>query len=41
LKALQKVMSALKKPNFVKFLRGAKTVRDIEEIFREVEEVAV
>jgi len=34
-------MSALKKPNFVKFLRGAKTVRDIEEIFREVEEVAV
>ncbi|MBI3855715.1 MAG: PTS sugar transporter subunit IIA [Planctomycetes bacterium] len=41
LKALQKVMSALKKPNFVKFLRGAKTTRDIEEIFREAEEVAV
>jgi PTS system nitrogen regulatory IIA component len=41
LKALQKVMSALKRPNFVKFLKGAKTVRDIEEIFREVEEVAV
>jgi mannitol/fructose-specific phosphotransferase system IIA component (Ntr-type) len=41
LKALQKVMSALKKPNFVKFLRGAKSVRDIEEIFREAEEVAV
>jgi mannitol/fructose-specific phosphotransferase system IIA component (Ntr-type) len=41
LKALQKVMSALKRPNFVKFLRSAKTVRDIEEIFREVEEVAV
>ena len=41
LKALQKVMSALKRPNFVKFLKGAKTARDIEEIFREVEEVAV
>ncbi len=41
LKALQKVMTALKRPNFVKFLRSAKTARDIEEIFREVEEVAV
>jgi len=41
LKALQKVMSAIKKPNVVRFLKGAKTGRDIEEIFREVEEVAV
>ena len=41
LKALQKIMTALKRPNFVKFLRNAKTARDIEEIFREVEEVAV
>ena len=41
LKALQKVMSSLKKPNFVKFLKSAKTSKDIEEIFREVEEVAV
>lgn len=41
LKALQKVMSAIKKPNVVKFLKCAKTGRDIEEIFREVEEVAV
>lgn len=41
LHALQKVMTALKRPNFVRFLQGAKTVRDIEEIFREVEEVAV
>lgn len=41
LQALQKVMTALKRPNFVKFLKGAKSVRDIEEIFREVEEVAV
>jgi mannitol/fructose-specific phosphotransferase system IIA component (Ntr-type) len=41
LKALQKVMASLKKPNFVKFLKGAKTSKDIEEIFREVEEVAV
>ena len=41
LKALQKVMSAIKKPNVVRFLKGAKTGREIEEIFREVEEVAV
>ena len=41
LKALQKVMLALKKPNFTRFLKGAKTVKEIEEIFREVEEVAV
>jgi len=41
LKALQKVMTALKRPNFVKFLKSAKTNGDIVEIFREVEEVAV
>ncbi len=41
LKALQKVMTALKRPNFVKFLKNAKTSGDIVEIFREVEEVAV
>lgn len=41
LKALQKVMTALKRPNFVKFLKGAKTSGDIVEIFREIEEVAV
>jgi len=41
LKALQKVMTALKRPNFVKFLRGAKTAGDIVDIFKEVEEVAV
>jgi mannitol/fructose-specific phosphotransferase system IIA component (Ntr-type) len=40
LAALQKVMSALKRPNFVKFLKSAKTPKDIEEIFREVEEPA-
>lgn len=40
LQALQKVMAAIKRPNFVKFLKGAKTAREIEEIFREVEEVA-
>jgi len=33
-------MAAIKRPNFVKFLKGAKTAREIEEIFREVEEVA-
>ena len=41
LKALQKVMLALKKPNFIRFLKGAKTGKEIEEIFREAEEVAV
>ena len=41
LKALQKVMTALKRPNFVKFLKGAKTTSDIVDIFKEVEEVAV
>jgi mannitol/fructose-specific phosphotransferase system IIA component (Ntr-type) len=41
LQALQKVMGAIKRPNFVKFLKNAKSVKDIEEIFREVEEVAV
>jgi PTS system nitrogen regulatory IIA component len=40
LQGLQKVTSALKRPNFLKFLRAAKTAKDIEEIFREVEEVA-
>jgi len=40
LKALQKIMCAIKQPNTVKFLRGAKTPKDVEEIFREVEEVA-
>ena len=41
LKALKKIMAALKQPNFLKFLRGAKTVKDIELNFREVEEVPV
>lgn len=38
--ALQKVIQALRRPNFVKFLRGAKTAKEIDDIFREVEEVA-
>lgn len=41
LKALQKVMTALKRPNFVKFLKGAKSATDIVDIFKEIEEVAV
>lgn len=40
LQALQKVTGALRRPNFLKFLRAAKASKDIEEIFREVEEVA-
>jgi PTS system nitrogen regulatory IIA component len=39
-KALQKVLQALKSPNFCKFLKSAKSVKAIDEIFREVEEVA-
>jgi PTS system nitrogen regulatory IIA component len=41
LKALRKVMLAVKKPNILRFLKGATTVKEIEDIFREVEEVAV
>ncbi len=41
LRALKKIMGALKRPNFLKFLKGARTVKDIELIFREVEEVPV
>ena len=40
LQTLRKVMTALKKPNFVKFLKQVKTVKDIEEVFKEVEEPA-
>lgn len=40
LKALQKIMTAIKRPNFLKFLKAAKAAKDIDEIFREVEEVA-
>ncbi len=40
LQALQKVMGAIKRPHFLKFLRSAKNPKDIEEIFREVEEPA-
>ena len=40
LKALQKVMAAIKKPNFTKFLLASKSLKDVEEIFREVEEPA-
>ncbi len=40
LQALQKVMLAIKRPNVVRFLQGAKTAKDVEEIFREVEEAA-
>jgi mannitol/fructose-specific phosphotransferase system IIA component (Ntr-type) len=40
LQALQKIMGAIKRPHFLKFLRSAKTPKDIEDIFREVEEPA-
>ena len=40
LAALQKTMRAIKHPNLCKFLRAAKTAKDIEDIFREVEETA-
>jgi mannitol/fructose-specific phosphotransferase system IIA component (Ntr-type) len=40
LQALRLVMVASKRPNFVRFLRSAKGAREIEEVFREVEEAA-
>jgi len=40
LQILRKVMAAMKKQNFVKFLKTVKAVKDIEEVFREVEEPA-
>jgi PTS system nitrogen regulatory IIA component len=40
LQILRKIMGALKKPNFTKFLKSVKTAKDIEEVFREVEEPA-
>ena len=40
LQALQMTMHAIRQGNFCKFLRGAKATKDIEEIFREVEETA-
>lgn len=40
LKALRKVMTAIRQPNVLKFLRSAKKTRDIEDVFKEVEEVA-
>ena len=39
-KALQCIIHALKRPNFVRFLRDAKTAKAIDEIFHEAEEVA-
>lgn len=40
LQILRKVMGAIKKPNFVKFLKTGKAAKDIEEVFKEVEETA-
>src|SRR5262245_57079817 len=40
IQALQKTSAAIRTPNFVKFLRGAKTAKDIEDVFREAEEFA-
>lgn len=40
LQALQKVMTGIKQPNAIKFLMSAKSARDIEDIFREIEEAA-
>ena len=40
LRCLQKIMSALKRPNVAKFLKAARSVKEIEEVFKEVEEPA-
>jgi|SRR3972149_4470463 len=38
LEALRKIMQAIKRPNFCKFLNSAKGIKDIEDIFVEYEE---
>ena len=38
LTALRKISQAIRLPNIVKFLKAAKGIREIEEIFREIEE---
>ena len=38
--ALKITSSAIRTANFCRFLKGARTAREIEEIFREIEEVA-
>lgn len=38
LQALQKTMQAIRRPNFCKFLKAAKSVKEIEDIFRDAEE---
>lgn len=38
--ALKKVAVAVKSPNFCKFLRAAKTSKDIEEVFKDIEAMA-
>ena len=40
LEALKITSSAIRTANFCRFLKGARTPREIEEIFREIEEVA-
>ncbi len=40
LKALRQLMNAVRRPHFTKFLRSAKNAREIEEVFRDTEEVA-
>lgn len=40
IEALKITSTAIRTANFCRFLKGARTTREIEEIFREVEEVA-
>ncbi len=40
IEALKVTSSAIRTANFCRFLKGARTPREIEEIFREIEEVA-
>jgi len=40
IEALKITSSAIRTANFCRFLKGARTTREIEEIFREIEEVA-
>lgn len=40
LQAVQGTMRAVRQPNVIKFLKAAKNAKDIEEIFREADELA-
>lgn len=40
-RAVKRVMEAIRTPNFTRFLRGARTVKEIEETLRETEDLLI